>query len=490
MPTSLPANFTASQAKAQLPPAAEELQRLQSIFKQQQTAFAANPYPELSQRLASLKKLKNLLLNNQAALCVAVNSDFGCRSADETLIAEILTSVQSINFTLKHLARWLRPEKRRVSLLFMPASNKVFYQPLGVVGIMVPWNYPIQLALVPLMTALASGNTALLKMSEFTPNTNALLQQLLAEEFAESQVALVQGEVEVSSGFAAKPWNHLIFTGSTSVGRKVMAAAAKNLTPVTLELGGKSPALVTAHANLKNAVASICFGKALNAGQTCIAPDYVLLPEDQEAEFIQLFKKTFRQLYPNLKNNPDYSAIINPQQLARLKALLADAEQQGAKITAINPAKEDFTGSNKLPPYLIQQGTAAMQLMQEEIFGPLLPLVTYRNLTEAVAYINQHSRPLALYAFTHCKKEQSYLLKNTHAGGVTFNDTLMHLAQEDLPFGGIGASGMGQYHGKEGFISLSKAKAVHTKGRLNLGKLIFPPYGTGVQKLIKKFFIR
>ena len=467
-----------------------ELQRLQTLLQQQRQAYRQQPMPSLADRQANLSKLKQALLKHQDALAAAVNQDFSCRSVDETRIAEIMTTVEGINYTSKRLRRWMKPSRRHVSLLFMPSSNQVMYQPLGVVGIMVPWNYPIQLALLPLMTALAAGNRAMIKMSEFTPATNQALKTMLAEIFAEDLVAVIEGEVDVSSAFAEQPWDHLIFTGSTAVGRIVMSAAAKNLTPVTLELGGKSPALIAPAANMQDAVERICFGKSLNAGQTCIAPDYILLEESRQQEFIDCYQATFARMYPTLRDNSDYTAIINERQFERLLRWLAEAEQQGAKITQVNPANEDFAGTRKMPLHIVQHTSNDMTIMQQELFGPILPIVPYQQLDQAIDYINDRDRPLALYLFSYDKPLQQKVLEKTHAGGVTINDTLMHIAQDDMPFGGVGPSGMGHYHGKEGFLSLSKAKAVHKKGKFNSGQFIYPPYGGALQQLIQKLFIR
>lgn len=468
----------------------EELERMHSLFKQQQQAFRNNPMPSADERIADLKRLKAAILKYQDELAAAVNQDFSCRSTDETMIAEIMTSVEGINYACKRLRGWMKPSKRHVSMLFAPSHNHVMYQPLGVIGIMVPWNYPIQLALLPLMTALAAGNRAMIKMSEFTPVTNKVLKKLLAEVFNENLVALIEGEVEVSSTFAEIPWDHLVFTGSTAVGRIVMSAAAKNLTPVTLELGGKSPAIIAPGASMKDAVERICFGKSLNAGQTCIAPDYVLLPAGKEQEFIDTYQATFARMYPTIRDNNDYTAVVNERQHQRLQAWVADAKEKGAKITVVNPANEDFSGTRKMPLHLVENGTAEMKVLQEELFGPVMPVVPYRSLDDAIDYVNDRDRPLALYFFSYDKTQQKKVLERTHAGGVTINDTLMHIAQDDMPFGGVGPSGMGHYHGKEGFIALSKAKAVHRKGRFNSGQFIYPPYGGAIQGLIRKLFIR
>lgn len=482
--------MSAAQPIIQMPEKNQEIERLQVIFSQQKAAYRAHPLPSLAERLADLKRLKEVLLKHKDALADAVYQDFSCRSKDETLVAEIMTSVQGINYAMKNLRKWMKPSKRHVSLLFAPSHNHVMYQPLGVVGNIVPWNYPIQLAVLPLMTALSAGNRVMIKMSEFTPNTNAVLKKVLAEAFSENQVAMIEGEVEVSSTFSEMPWDHLVFTGSTAVGRIIMGAAAKNLTPVTLELGGKSPAIITPKANLQDAVERICFGKSLNAGQTCIAPDYVLVPEGKEDEFIERYQATFAKMYPTLRDNDDYTAIINDRQHQRLLSWAADAKDKGAKITVVNPANEDFSGTRKMPLHIVQQGTDEMNALQDEIFGPILPIVSYKGLDNAIEYINDRARPLALYVFTYDKGEQQAVLERTHAGGVSINDTLMHIAQDDMPFGGVGPSGMGHYHGKEGFVALSKAKAVHRKGKFNSGQFVYPPYGGAIQSIIHKLFIR
>ncbi|NLQ17073.1 coniferyl aldehyde dehydrogenase [Marinomonas sp. M1K-6] len=471
-------------------PPAQEIARLQDLFAKQQSAFHCHSMPSAASRIDQLRALKVALIHHQDAIIHAVNEDFSCRAKDETLITEIMMTVQSLNYMIKNIHRWMRPSRRRVSLLFTPSSNQVIYQPLGVVGIMVPWNYPIQLAIVPLATAIAAGNRAMIKMSEFTPATNSVIKKLLADVFDEESVAVIEGEVEVSSAFSETPWNHLIFTGSTAVGKHVMSAAAKNLTPVTLELGGKSPAIIAPGADLHDAVDRICFGKSVNAGQTCISPDYVLLPKGAEKEFIDKYRQAFTQMYPSLRDNSSYTAIINDRQYERLAGWLLEAEDKGAKITQINPAHEDFAGTRKMPPHIIEEGTDSMTIMQEELFGPILPIVPYQSLDDAIHYINNRERPLALYLFSGDKVQQEHVLKQTHSGGVSINDTLMHIAQDDMPFGGIGPSGMGHYHGKEGFLTLSKAKSVHRKGRFNIGKIIYPPYGTAWHKLIYKIFIR
>lgn len=468
----------------------DDLARLPALFQAQRRAYEKTPMPTLHERLGGLQRLRAALLKHQEPLADAVSRDFSARSRDETLMAEILTTVQGIDHTRRHLKRWMRPSRRPVGLLFAPATNRVEYQPVGVVGIMVPWNYPIQLALLPLVGAWSAGNRAMIKLSEFTPATNAVLRALLAEAFAEDEVAVIEGGVEVSSLFADQPWDHLLFTGSTAVGRIVMASAAKHLTPVTLELGGKSPVIVAPDAPLQAAADSIVFGKMLNAGQTCIAPDYVLVPAGQVDAFVGAVQQAVARLYPTLRDNPDVTAVVNDRQFQRLQAWLADAQAQGAQVHICNPAQESMEGTRKMPLHLLLGVHEGMKVMQDEIFGPLLPVLPYRDLSQALAHVRSGPRPLALYLFSHDAATQRRVLDQTHSGGVTINDTLMHVAQDDLPFGGLGPSGMGHYHGHEGFLTFSKAKGVHIKGRFNTGRLVYPPYGGWMHRLIQRWFIR
>lgn len=463
---------------------------LHQVFGDQKAAYAKQPYPSIEARRRNLDKLSSALRKYKDELADAVNSDFSCRSKDETLLAEVMITLEGIGYNRKNLKKWMKPSKRHVSALHAPAHNEVQYQPKGVIGIMVPWNYPIQLSIMPLATAFAAGNRGVIKMSEFTPATNEVLKRMLASEFSEDEAAIVTGEAQVGAEFSSMHWDHLIFTGSTAVARHVMSAAGKNLVPVTLELGGKSPCIITDSASLKGAAESIIFGKATNAGQTCIAPDYILCPsnmlEDVKAQISAAYKRSF----PTLRDNNDYTAIINERQFNRLNDYLKDAEEKGATIEPLNNANEDFSGTRKIPLTLVTNTTDDMVIMQDEIFGPLLPIMTYEKLEDALHYINANPRPLALYLFSHNSKEHDYVNKNTHAGGVTINDCLMHIAQDDMPFGGVGDSGIGAYHGKEGFISLSHAKSVHKKGRFNSGKFIHAPHGRLVHRLIYKFIVR
>ncbi|MCQ4260750.1 coniferyl aldehyde dehydrogenase [Stutzerimonas stutzeri] len=463
-----------------------EADRLLSLFERQRMAFHANPSPNGEDRQQWLEALHDVLASNQQSLIDAISADFGNRSADETRLAEIMPSLHGIHYAKRRLQRWMKPSRRRVGLAFQPASAKVEYQPLGVVGIIVPWNYPLYLAVGPMIGALAAGNRVMLKMSESTPATGRLLKDLLAEIFPEDQVAVVLGDVDTGIAFSQLPFDHLLFTGSTSVGRQVMRAAAEHLTPVTLELGGKSPAIVSATVPLADAVERIAFGKTLNAGQTCVAPDYVLVPRPRLDDFVTAYRAAVQRFFPQLVDNPDYTSIVNARQHARLQGYLDDAEAKGARLVPLFETGQD----RRMPHYLLLDTTDDMLVMQDEIFGPLLPIVPYDELDEALAYVNARPRPLALYYFGYNKAEQRQVLRHTHSGGVCLNDTLLHVAQDDLPFGGVGPSGMGHYHGHEGFLTFSKAKGVFIKQRFNAARMIYPPYGKALQRMIYKLFVR
>ena len=452
-------------------------------------ACQAQPMPSLAQRRSRLTALKSALLAHKQALCDALALDYGQRSDYDSLVADILPCVMQINYSLKRLKGWMRPVRRHPGLLLAPARVEVHYQPLGVVGIMVPWNFPVMLSLGPLIGAIAAGNRAMIKLSEFTPHTNAALRTLLAQVFDDDEVVLIEGDAGLAAAFSTLPFDHLLFTGSTAVGRQVMAAAAPQLTPLTLELGGKSPCLIAPDMPLALAVERMIFGKSLNAGQICVAPDYVLLPRGQEQPFIEAYQAHFRRLYPKGLDSPDYGSIINGAQYERLTAWLAEAKQAGAEVhPCASPARDD--GTRRLVPHLLTEVPGHCQLMQQEIFGPLLPLVPYDSIEEAIAYVAARPRPLALYLMSLDPALQHRLIRETHAGGMAINECLFQVAADDAPFGGIGPSGMGHYHGHEGFLTFSKAKTVLRRGRFSAGTLIHPPYRRWYQRLMMALFLR
>jgi acyl-CoA reductase-like NAD-dependent aldehyde dehydrogenase len=441
------------------------------------------------ERLEALARLSALLRENSAALAAAVNRDFRARATQETLLLEVFPSLEAIAHARRRLRAWMRPRRARTSFWFLPARSCVLYQPLGVAGIVVPWNYPIYLAVGPAVSALAAGNRVMIKMSESAPATGELFAALVEQRIPPEILTVVNGGPEVAREFTALPFDHLLFTGSTEVGRHVMRAAAANLTPVTLELGGKSPALVGRGIDVAEAAGRILYGKCLNAGQTCVAPDYVLVPEERLEAFATAAADAVARLYPRLRDNPDYTAIIDERHRERLTAWREEARTRGARLIEINPAGEDFAGSPKIAPTLIVGAPEDTRVMRDEIFGPLLPLIPYKTLDDAIAYVNARARPLALYVFDRAGVTIDRALAETVSGGVSVNETFLHLAQEDLPFGGVGPSGMGEYHGRAGFETFSKKKAVFFQSRLNGLKLFRPPYGKRFDSLLK-FLLR
>jgi acyl-CoA reductase-like NAD-dependent aldehyde dehydrogenase len=441
------------------------------------------------ERLAALAGLRRLLRENAAALAEAVDRDFRGRARHETGLLEIFPALEAIAHARKHLRSWMVPRRARTNFWFLPGRSRVVLQPLGVVGIVVPWNYPVYLAVGPAVSALAAGNRVMVKMSESAPATGELFAALVARYVDADAMAVVNGDADVARAFTALPFDHLVFTGSTQVGRHVMRAAAANLTPVTLELGGKSPAIVGRGMPVAEAADRIMYGKCLNAGQTCVAPDYVLVPEERLEAFAAAAAATVARLYPRLRDNPDYTAIIDARHQERLRGYVEEARARGARVVEINPAGEAFAGCAKLPPTLLAGVPDDARIMREEIFGPLLPLVPYAKLGDAIAYVNARPRPLALYVFDHDRAAVNQVLSRTVSGGVSVNETIVHLAQDDLPFGGVGPSGMGEYHGRAGFEALSKRKAVFYQSRLNGLKLFRPPYGPRFERLVK-FLLR
>ena len=465
---------------------------LEALFKAQHQASRAQidvPYAVRSDRLLRMQALLN---QHGDALARAVQADFGVRSLQLTEIADLFVLRTLLSHTLKHLKKWMKPSKVSTPFYLLPSRAYLQRQPLGVVGVVSPWNYPVQLSLGPVITALAAGNRVMLKPSELTPQTSALMAKLLGDAFAADEVCVVQGDGDVAAAFCSLPFDHLFFTGSTAVGRIVAKAAAANLTPTTLELGGKSPCVIDASCDLSKAAIKIAHGKLLNAGQTCIAPDYVLLPRGMEAAFAEAFSNAVNTLFPSIAGNPDYAAIISPRHHARLQALVAEAKANGARVQVAGAGDTSTAnGARQMAPVLVFDAPATSRLMTEEIFGPVLPVLPYDSLDHAITHINAHPRPLALYWFGSDTSSRDKVLSQTVSGGVTVNDTLMHIAHENLPFGGVGESGWGSYHGEAGFLRLTQQKPVLVSSKWARGDLFYPPYGKRfdqVMGLMKRFF--
>jgi coniferyl-aldehyde dehydrogenase len=457
---------------------------LPSELKRLRDAQAQDPLPAWPIRARRLRALETLLRDHRNEIADAIHADFGCRPREETEMLEVFPSISAIRHALRHGRGWMKPRKTLAGLAFLPARTEMRPQPLGVVGIIVPWNYPLYLAVGPLVDALAAGNRVMVKMSEFTPRFSQLFADLVARYFQPDEVIVVNGDASVGQTFSSLPFDHLLFTGSTAVGHHVMRAASANLTPVTLELGGKSPAILGPGARFDHAVERVVFGKMVNAGQTCIAPDYVLLPRSDIPRFIAAARDTVARLYPNLAGNPQYASIATDRHYQRLANLRDDALKAGAQSARLAEV-EDRPEQRLLTPVLLTDVRDDMPVMQEEIFGPLLPLVPYDHLDEAVDYVVRHPRPLALYLFEQDEATVERVLARTHAGGVSVNDTLYHIAQHNLPFGGVGPSGMGGYHGEAGFRTFSHMKPVFRQARFNGTGLLNPPYGKRFKQMLE-----
>lgn len=461
--------------------AATETSRIDSVFDRQRSASRRDPYPAYGERIARLEKLEKILDDNQAAICQAVNKDYGNRSAQETRLLEISILLASIGDTKKQLKKWMKPEKRHVGLAFFGAKNTVIPQPKGVIGVVSPWNYPLQLALGPTIQALAAGNRVIIKMAANSQHLCVLLDQLVTQEFDDEVLAVIPG---VSAGdFTRRPWDHLVFTGSPGTGKVVMETAAQYLTPVTLELGGKSPTIVADDFDLRTAAERIMYGKLINAGQTCTAPDYLFLPRAKVDAFVAHAKAIVAERYGSA-DSKDFTSIIDGKAFERVCHTLEDASAKGARTVNLAPGGAANKFTRKVPPHIVLDVQDDMAIMQDEIFGPLLPIKPYDSLDEVIGYINANERPLALYLFTNSQAVQDKVIYQTISGGVSVNDTLLHVAQHDMPFGGIGNSGMGHYHGKEGFLEFSKLRPVFKQARRSGILMLAPPYGPRFEKLI------
>lgn len=480
-------NVANAQTSSERRDPAEEAMR--SILERQREDFLRAGPPDARTRIDRIARAIALLVDRQKDFCEALAGDFGHRSYHQTLLTDIAGSIAPLKHAKAHLRDWMKPEKRPVELplRLLGARAWVEYQPLGVVGVIAPWNFPVTLTFAPLAGILAAGNRVLIKPSEYTPATSDLIARLIREAYDETEIAVVTGGPEVGEAFSRLPFDHLLFTGATSVARHVMRAAAENLVPVTLELGGKSPVIVGADADLKKTAERVMMGKTLNAGQICLAPDYALVPEDKVEAFASAAGDAVRRFYPTLKDNPDYTSVINQRHYDRLMSALEDARAKGGRIVELNPANEDFRQqpAHKIPPTLILNPSEDMIVMRDEIFGPLLPVKPYRSLDEAIDYVNAHPRPLGLYYFGADEDEQRKVLDRTTSGGVSLNDVMMHVAVEDLPFGGVGPSGMGAYHGRDGFRTFSHAKAVYRQAtRFDLMRLLYPPFGKRTERIL------
>jgi len=460
---------------------------LTEVFARQRAAFERNPAPTLQLRRATLLKLERLVEQNRLILAEAANADFGTRSGFETEMAEIVGTISIIRYIRRHLRSWMAPRRRSVSMWYAPAKNRVEPRPLGVVGVVSPWNFPLNLALVPAATALAAGNRVMLKVSEFTPHTSAVLKRLIEENFSPDLFYVTDGGGEVASRFTTLPFDHMLFTGSTQVGKIVAKAAADNLTPVTLELGGKSPVIVDQDYSTKRAATTVAWAKVFNGGQVCVAPDYVLVPRGREKEFATAAGEAARKLYPKAAGNPQYTAILNQRHYDRITGYVTEAQALGAEvITAEDP--ELGRERRQLPLTMIINPPVDSTVMKDEIFGPVLPIIGYDNDYSAVDFVNSRSTPLALYLLSNGKRRQQQWLTRIPSGSAVVNDLIVGYLQNDLPFGGLGGSGYGAYHGREGFDAMSHLRPVMYQrpifGRTGV-QMLYPPYNNIADVLLK-----
>ncbi|WP_249149054.1 coniferyl aldehyde dehydrogenase [Bradyrhizobium manausense] len=463
------------------------IEDLGKVLANQRAAFNSDMYPSLAVRRERLDRIEKIIKERQNDLCAAVSADFGNRSSEETTLLEIVPLSGALRHTRSKLRKWMKPARRASSVEFLQLSNWVHYQPLGVVGVMVPWNYPLLLTFGPLIDVLAAGNRAMIKPSELLPQTSALLAKVIGEYFSTEEVTVIEGGVDVASAFSRLPFDHLVFTGSTTIGRKVMAASADNLTPLTLELGGKSPAIIAPDYDIVDAARDIAFGKLMNAGQTCIAPDYVLLKRESLDRFVEAFIRQTRQFYPKPTGQLHYSSLVGEQSRERLRKGLKQCQQRGVRTISVGITGE--AGRSAFDPVLVLDPPSDCLLMEHEIFGPVLPVVPYDDLERALAFVRERPRPLALYLFTHDRSAQKRTLECTISGNVTINGTLLHMVQHDLPFGGVGPSGLGAYHGHDGFVRFSHARGIAKVRLFNPARLAMPPYGS-IAALLARFMMR
>ncbi len=463
---------------------------MRALLDRQKAAHLRDGIPSAAKRTEWIDKAIDLLVTHGDALSDAMCADFGHRSKDQSALTDIAGSIGALKFAKANLAKWMRPEKRKVEfpLGMMGAKAEIHYQPKGVIGVISPWNFPVNLTFTPLAGVFAAGNRCMIKPSEFTEQTSALMKELIAKYYTPEECVVLTGGPDVGAEFTKLPFDHILFTGATSIAYHVMRAAADNLVPLTLELGGKSPVVLGRSADMQKAASRIMAGKTLNAGQICLAPDYAFVPKEKTQEFVGAATRAVETMYPSgLKDNDDYTSVINQRHYDRIMGYLEDARGKGAQVIEINPKGENFSQQphHKIPPHIIIDPTDDMRVMQDEIFGPVLPVKPYGDVKDAVAYINAHPRPLGLYYFGEDAAERELVLNNTTSGGVTVNDVIFHVAQEDLPFGGIGPSGMGAYHGREGFYEFSHKKAVYTQTGSEILSMMRPPYGAKFRAQVK-----
>ncbi len=463
--------------------------RMRTVLERQKQAHIREGAASAELRIDRLDRAIGLIVDYKDEICETLSKDFGHRSPDQSIMSDVVGCLSGLKEAKKNLRKWMRPEKRSTMFPLNLAGGKsrVEYQPLGTVGLITPWNFPMAMTFSPLAGIFAAGNRVMMKPSEYTPRTAELLARMFAKAYDENEVAVITGGPDIGQAFSALPFDHLIFIGATTVGKHIMRAAADNLVPVTLELGGKSPTIIGKSSDMKMAADRIMNGKMLNAGQICLAPDYVYVPKNREDEFVDSARSSVASMYPTLKENPDYTSVINQRHYDRLRGYVADAKSKGARIVEINPANEDFSQqrAHKIPPTLVLDANENMQIAQEEIFGPLLMVKTYTAIDEVIDYVNAHPRPLALYYFGNDQAEKQKVLARTTSGGAAVNEVMLHVAQEDLPFGGVGASGMGAYHGHDGFKNFSHAKAIYEQGGLfDIGRFMRPPFTPRLRKML------
>ncbi|GHD35452.1 coniferyl aldehyde dehydrogenase [Parahalioglobus pacificus] len=466
--------------------------KMQEALAAQRESYLQEGVVTAQTRIDRIDRAIDVLVRYSDRVSDALNEDFTCRPREVNMLTDVIGSIGAMKHAKKHLKGWMKAEKRPTvfPLNLLGGRSRIEYQPKGVVGIVAPWNFPIAMVFQPMAGILAAGNRTMIKPSEFTPATSAVIQEMIADGFDPSEATVFPGGPEVGQAFSGLPFDHMIFTGATGIARHIMAAASRNLVPVTLELGGKSPVIISRSADIEKSVQRIMLGKTMNAGQICLAPDYLLVPEEKLNEVIEAAQKAVGEMYPTLLDNDQYTSVVNERHYQRLNGYLEEAEQRGQTVIPINPGNEDFSAQNggfKIPPTLVPEPAEDLALMEEEMFGPILPIRTYRDFEETISYINAKPRPLAAYYFGEDKAEEEAMITRTTSGGVCVNDVIMHIMQEDLPFGGIGPSGMGNYHGLEGFKTFSHAKSVYRQTGVNVAKLggMLPPYSDTTSKTIK-----